>query len=176
MQYSYPPQNSIKLPFSHFDEKLWVVTKQPLQGAIYLNLWIKTRSLPVIIHVCWFLQKLIVQKLRVHVALLIRPIIIFCVSLLCTKTILGLEYIFQLIMHRGKALFLYFKNHDVQFVIHHPRIITRTESGLPIFHLHVKLETCGNFHENIVETSYNEVLGTRKVCLLYQIFCYISSK
>ena len=27
-----------------------------------------------------------------------------------------------------------------------------------------------------VETRYNEILGTEKFCLLYQIFCYISSK
>ena len=27
-----------------------------------------------------------------------------------------------------------------------------------------------------VETQYNEILGTEKFCLLYQIFCYISSQ
>ena len=30
--------------------------------------------------------------------------------------------------------------------------------------------------QSTVETQYNEILGTGTFCLLYQIFCYISSQ
>ena len=34
-----------------------------------------------------------------------------------------------------------------------------------------------NFNKmNTMETQYNEIFGTEKLCLLYQIFCYISIK
>ena len=35
---------------------------------------------------------------------------------------------------------------------------------------------CYEMKVGTVETRYNEILGTEKFCLLYQIFCYISSQ